>query len=48
MENFANKLETVKKASKTSGGIFDKNKVEIKLKEIEKTLQSENFGKTKF
>ena len=47
MENFANKLETVKKASKISGGIFDKNKVEIKLKEIEKTLQSENFWKDK-
>ena len=30
---------------KISGGIFDKNRVEIKLDEIEKTLQNKNFWK---
>ena len=32
---------------KILGGIFDKNKVEIKLQEIENTLQRENFWKDK-
>ena len=32
---------------KILGGIFDKNKVEIKLQEIENTLQKENFWKDK-
>ena len=36
MQNFENKLENYqKKILKISGGIFDKNKVEIKLKEIQ-------------
>ena len=32
---------------KTLGGIFERNEVEIKLKEIEVILQKENFWKDK-
>ena len=47
MESFENKLLKVEATLKNIRGIFDKNQVEIKLDEIEKTLQKENFWKNK-
>ena len=43
MENFENKLLIVQKSLKISGGIFDKNKIELKLKDLEEINQKENF-----
>ena len=45
MQNFENKISQVEKNfRKISGGIFDKNKVNLKLKEIEKHFsQNEQF-----
>ena len=37
----------MKRSSKTLGGIFDKNNVENKLKDLEKILLKENFWKDK-
>ena len=39
------KILSAKRPLKILGGIFDKNQVEIKLDQIEKTLQNENFWK---
>ena len=47
MQNFENKLNSTEKLLKISGGIFDKFQVELKLKEIEITLQKDNFWKNK-
>ena len=47
MQNFENKLNSTEKTLKISGGIFDKFQVELKLKEIEITLQKDNFWKNK-
>ena len=37
----------MKKLLVISGGIFENNKIDLKLKELEKTLLSENFWKDK-
>ena len=47
MINFENKLDSIKKNLESIRGIFDKNQVEKKLKEIDITLQQENFWKDK-
>ena len=47
MQNFESKLMIVEKTLNNIRGIFDKNKVELKLKEIEKSLLKENFWKDK-
>ena len=45
MQNFENRLAKTEKTLNNIRGIFDRNKVESKLEELNKTLQSENFGK---
>ena len=45
MQNFESKIITVERTLKTLGGIFERNEVEIKLKEIEVILQKKIFGK---
>ena len=45
MENFETKLLAVKKPWTILGGIFDKEEVETKIKELEQTCLSENFWK---
>ena len=47
METFENKLLKTIKSLKNIRGIFDSNKIEIKLAEIEKTLQQKEFWKNK-
>ena len=47
MLNFENKLSLIEKLLASIRGIFDKHGVEIKLKEIDITLQQENFWKDK-
>ena len=47
MQNFENKLNSTEKTLKNIRGIFDKFQVELKLKEIEITLQKDNFWKNK-
>ena len=47
MQNFENKMKILKKLWVISGGIFDQQKVEAKLKDLEKTLAQENFWKDK-
>ena len=47
MESFENKFIRTENILKNIRGIFDKNQVEIKLKNIEKELLKENFWKDK-
>ena len=47
MENFENKLLIVQKVLENIRGIFDKNKIELKLKDLEEINQKENFWKDK-
>ena len=47
MDNFINKLSLTEKTLRILGGIFDKNDTKSKLKELEQTLQKENFWKDK-
>ena len=47
MENFEDKILKVEKTLSNIRGIFDKNKVEFKLKELDKALLNENFWKNK-
>ena len=47
MENFEDKILKVEKTLSNIRGIFDKNKVESKLKELDKALLNENFWKNK-
>ena len=48
MQNFDNKITTTEKSLKSIRGIFDKNNVENRLKEIEKLYKKKIFGKIKF
>ena len=43
MESFENKLLKLENTLNNIRGIFEKNQVEVKLKEIEKTLQKRKF-----
>ena len=46
MQNFENKLiKILKRPLNNIRGIFEKNKIESKLKDIEKTLLNKNFWK---
>ena len=47
MQNFENKLAFRKKLLIILGGIFDKNMLNLNLKELEQTLLQENFWKDK-
>ena len=47
MQNFENKLISAEKSLSNIRGIFDKNNVESKLKDLEKELLKENFWKDK-
>ena len=47
MENFENILVATEKSLKNIRGIFDKEKVEIKIEELEKITLKENFWKDK-
>ena len=47
MQNFESILAASEKTLENIRGIFDKNKVNLKLKEIENTLQNEQFWKDK-
>ena len=45
MQNFENKLAETEKTLNNIRGIFEKNKVKQKIKDLEKTLLNENFWK---
>ena len=47
MQNFDSKIISIEKTLENIRGIFDKNKVENKLKEIEVKLLKDNFWKDK-
>ena len=47
MENFENNFKLSKKSLKILGGIFDKENIETKLKELDKISSEENFWKDK-
>ena len=47
MQNFENKLNNLEKNLKNIRGIFDRNKVENKIKELEIASQKKTFGKIK-
>ena len=47
MENFENKLIKVEKTLENIRGIFEKNKIISKLKDLDKALTAENFWKDK-
>ena len=47
MENYDSILQTAEKSLKILGGIFDNEKIENKLSELEKISSKENFGKIK-
>ena len=47
MENFENKLKLTEKTLKNVRGIFDKEDIENKLKDLEKLLSKKIFGKIK-
>ena len=47
MQNFENKLSKASNSLKNIRGILETNKVELRLKEIEETLQEDNFWKNK-
>ena len=48
MENFENIYNKAKKSLKILGGIFDKEKVESRLKELELISSKENFWKDQY
>ena len=47
MQNFEDKLELTKRSLESIRGIFEKNKIESRLKALESTLHQENFWKDK-
>ena len=47
MENFESILSTTENSLNNIRGIFDKEKVEIKIKKLEEISQKENFWKDK-
>ena len=47
MQNFENRISQAEKTLNNIRGIFEKNNIHSKLKEIEKILLGENFWKDK-